>query len=182
MRAEEDQTFVIPALVAGIQLSAGTGACGEMDPGDEPRDDNWKRGWRATSSLPLDGGGLRRGRCRTAEAPERRTPSPGSNLPIASDLSHRERLEARATLNLSRPCEAWLRHDGERSARDAMHRAAGEGLWTLSITKLTFASIARLLLSAVAIVHQLQDLRRRFFHRAPRDVDHRPAVLRTNLA
>ncbi len=33
------RTTVIPALVAGIQLSAHDEASGAMDPGDEPRDD-----------------------------------------------------------------------------------------------------------------------------------------------
>ena len=32
--------IVIPGLVPGIQPSAGSGASGSMDPGDEHRDDN----------------------------------------------------------------------------------------------------------------------------------------------
>ena len=40
---------VIPGLVPGIQLSAGSGASGTMDPGDKHRDDNGYR-WRSSHS------------------------------------------------------------------------------------------------------------------------------------
>src|SRR4249919_1409731 len=47
---------------------------------------------------------------------------------------------------------------------------------------LAVADILNLFVPRIAIVHELQDRRRRFLHRAARDIDDRPLVLRADLA
>src|SRR5205085_2377965 len=49
--------FVIPVLVTGIHLAAGSGACGWLDTGDEPRYDNDIRQLTQTTDCWLSSSG-----------------------------------------------------------------------------------------------------------------------------
>ena len=99
------------------------------------------------------------------------------------DARHRRAACARGSPARRRRPAAREGHAGRRqhlAPRAAARRQHDlmAGAQSPSLTSCTVSRLRR----RIAILHELQDRRRRFLHRAARDVDDRPAVLRAQLA